>query len=186
MEIVLIRHGKPRSATNTRVNAADYVKWIRAYNFSDVADNSRPVAINPKYHEYFLVCSDLTRAIHSTKLYTQRGPDLVSSLFREMEIPRYKLPLTLNPMTWVYLCRGLWMLGFNGPFESYVEAKNRAQKATDELIQLAQKHERLVLFGHGFTNLHIRKQLIARGWALHNKSNGYWGESRLTSQSGQS
>lgn len=181
LEIILIRHGKPQSAHNDKVNAIDYLKWIRAYDLSKVADTSRPEEIQTELGSYYLISSDLARAIHSTELYTQRSPDLISSLFKEMDIPRYKLPFTLRPMTWVYLCRALWMLGIKGPFESYKAAKQRAQLATEQLIEIAGKEDKLVLFGHGFMNLHIRKQLLATGWEMKCKSNGYWGVSHMVS-----
>lgn len=180
MEIILIRHGKPRSASASKVNAKDYRDWITAYDNSDVADDSRPGTIAAELKEHYLISSDLKRAIHSCQIYTERLPDVISPLYREMDIPWYKLPLILKPMTWVYLCRGLWMLGLSGPFESYKQAKLRSEAATGELVNIAQHHGTLVLFGHGFSNLHIRKQLVARGWTVHCKSNDYWGVSRLS------
>ena len=79
-----------------------------------------------------------------------------------MEIPRYKLPLRLKAWTWVYLCRVLWMLGLKGSFESYKLAKLRAELAADKLIELAIQNNKVVLFGHGYMNLHIRKALILK------------------------
>ena len=181
MQITLIRHGKPSSATSSAVNAVDYLKWIRRYNLSDVSASSRPKQINKQLERHYLVSSDFNRAIHSTKIYTGRPPDTISRLYREMEIPRYKLPFKFAPMTWVYLCRILWMLGLTGPFESYRLAKRRADKAAQTLIELANKHGSLVLFGHGYMNLHIRRVLIKQGWLLHCKSNRYWGLSSLKS-----
>ncbi|MGJ8694004.1 MAG: hypothetical protein ACSHW0_16160 [Thalassotalea sp.] len=137
MEIVLIRHGKPTSADNTVLNATDYTKWIRRYNFSDVAANSRPenkAAIN---QSFYVVASDFTRATHSAKIVTGHAPNETAKLFREMEIPRYKLPFKLKAFTWVYLCRVLWMCGLKGRFESFRTAKIRAELAAEQLITLA-------------------------------------------------
>ncbi len=179
MEIILIRHGKPTSATNPVINSCEYTKWVRRYNFSDVAKNSRPESINEQYKSFHIVSSDLKRAIHSANLYIGKEPEEVSELYREMEIPRYKLPYKLKAMTWVYLCRALWMLGIKGPFESYRSAKFRAELASEQLIQLAKKKENVVLFGHGYMNLHIRKALIRKGWSLNCKDNTFWGISSL-------
>jgi len=179
MEIVLIRHGKPTSAKNTVLNACEYTRWIRRYNFSDVSDKSRPEVINNNLESYFLVSSDFNRAIHSTQIYTGREPDLISSIYKEMEIPRYKLPFRLKAMTWVYLCRVLWMLGLKGSFESYPLAKQRSELAAEQLVNLAKEKGNIVLFGHGYMNLHIRKVLIRKGWSLNCKSNSYWGLSSL-------
>lgn len=179
MKIVLVRHGKPTSADNQVVDAVNFTKWVRRYNFSDVADNSRPEIISNKYKSYYIVSSDFVRAIHSASIYTEKSPEVISRLYREMEIPRYKLPFKLRAMTWVYLNRVLWMLGLKGSFESYSQAKIRAELAADSLIKLAEDKGDVILFGHGYLNLHIRKVLIKKGWRLNAKSNDYWGVSSL-------
>lgn len=183
MEIILIRHGKPTSANNPIVNASEYTKWIRRYNFSDVADNSRPESINANYTSLYTISSDLKRAIHSANIYVSRNPEEINRLYREMDIPRYKLPFQLTAWHWVYLCRVLWMFGFRGPFESFKQAKQRANIAAIELIETAKNQDRVVLFGHGFMNRYIRKSLIQKGWTLTSKSNDYWGITHLKIES---
>jgi len=179
MEIILIRHGKPTSLDNPVVNASEYIKWIRRYNLSNVSDNSRPEFVNTELKSFYLISSHLNRAIHSAEIYTGRKPDHISPLFKEIEIPRYKLPLKFKAMTWVYLCRVLWLLGLKGSFESYPSAKIRAELAAEQLIELAKENGKIVLFGHGYMNIHIRKKLIHKGWSLNCKSNSFWGLSKL-------
>lgn len=180
MEIVLIRHGKPTSASNPSINASEYVHWIRQYNLSDVAQDSRPEYINEQYQSFYLVSSDFKRAIHSANIYLGKTPQTIDKLFREMEIPRYKIPLQLKAWSWVYLSRFLWIIGYKGPFESFRQAKIRADNATLKLIELAKNHDRVILFGHGFMNRYIRKSLIKKGWVLTTKDNAYWGITNLT------
>jgi broad specificity phosphatase PhoE len=180
MEIVLIRHGKPTSATNARLSASEFTHWIRSYNASDVAQNSRPVtSLQENYDSHYIISSNLKRAIHSTVIYTGKQPHETFSIFREMEIPRYKFPFRLKAWTWVYLNRVLWMLGLRGSFESYHQAKQRAEQASIALIALAEHKGKVVVFGHGYMNLHIRKSLVQKGWILNNKSNAYWGVTSL-------
>ena len=93
MKIILVRHGKPTSADNSVLSASEYTKWVRRYNFSDISKHSRPDVINELLSAYYLVASNFKRAIHSTEIYTGKQPDLISSVFREMDIPRYKLCL---------------------------------------------------------------------------------------------
>jgi hypothetical protein len=100
-------------------------------------------------------------------------------LFREMEIPRYKFPFRLKAWTWVYLSRALWILGLKGSFESYKQAKVRAELAAIKLTELANEKGKVVVFGHGYMNLHIRKSLVKKGWQLNNKSNNFWGVTSL-------
>ena len=179
MEIILIRHGKPTSADNPIVDACEYTKWIRRYNSSDVSKNSRPENINDKYKSFYVVSSDLKRAIHSANIYVEKAPEEIDRLYREMEIPRYKLPFQLKAWNWVYFSRFLWMLGRKGSFESFNQAKKRAEVAAVKLIEIAQNQENVLLFGHGFMNRYIRKSLIQKGWVLNSKSNSYWGITSL-------
>lgn len=179
MEIILIRHGKPTSADNPIVNACEYRKWIRRYNYSNVAKNSRPESINIQYKSFYTLSSDLKRAIHSANIYVGKYPEEINKLYREMEIPRYKLPFQLKAWNWVYLSRLLWMLGVKGSFESFNEAKLRAEIATTQLIEVAKSQDKIVLFGHGYMNRYIRKSLIQKGWVLNSKSNSYWGITSL-------
>ncbi len=180
MEIILIRHGKPSSADSPALNASEYTQWVRQYNFSGVSQKSRPDTINKKLKSYYLVSSHFNRAIESAEIYTGRSPDKISTLFKEMDIPRYKLPFKFKAMTWVYLCRVLWMLGLKGRFESYASARKRAEVAAEQLVELSQQNGDLVLFGHGYMNLHIRRSLRKKGWRINSKSNDFWGLSSLT------
>jgi len=182
MEIILIRHGKPTSAINSVLTAAEFTTWVRHYNFSDVSKSSRPNEKLPGNKDFaYVVSSDLKRAIHSTEIYTAKSPQETFRLFREMEIPRYKIPFRLKAWTWVYLNRALWMLGLKGSFESYKQAKHRAELAASKLVELANEKNEVVLFGHGYMNLHIRRSLVKQGWLLSCKSNDFWGVTRLTS-----
>jgi len=179
MEIVLIRHGKPTSANNPTVSAGEYTQWIRRYNLSGVAPNSRPNCIKERYQSFNAISSDLKRAIHSANIYLDKPPEYISQLYREMEIPKYKIPLKLKAWNWVYLSRLLWIFGCKGSFESYNQAKQRAEIAASQLIEAAKRHDKVILFGHGYMNLHIRRVLIRQGWMLNTKDNAYWGITSL-------
>jgi broad specificity phosphatase PhoE len=180
MEIILIRHGKPESATNQSCTAEQFHQWVKRYKHAPIDKNSSPNREQMKHFEGFhLISSALPRAKSSALIAFNRTPQQSYAWFNEMDIPRYKLPLRLNAWTWVYLCRALWTLGVKGKFESYKEAKQRAQSATSELEALAREHKTLVAVGHGYMNLHIRRYLKKRGWTVTEKSNQYWGVSKL-------
>ncbi|MBU2978750.1 phosphoglycerate mutase family protein [Alteromonas sp. C1M14] len=178
MRIILVRHGRPEKSDNKRVNSAGFANWVRNYNHSLVADDSRPITpLAADYGDYFTVSSDLPRAIHSSWVALNKYPDLQSDLFREMDIPRFKLPFTMGSWSWVYLNRALWMLGKKGRFESYLEARVRAKTAAMELIKIAQREERVIVFAHGYLNLHMRKHFRKKGFKQMTKSSDYWGVS---------
>ncbi len=73
MEIILIRHGKPAVQYDAIIGASAYVKWIRQYHFSKVAEYSRPKAIDRQICSYYLVSSDLTLTYNSIiNIYQKR------------------------------------------------------------------------------------------------------------------
>lgn len=187
MEIILVRHGKPKSAVSRKVNAAGFAQWVRQYQQSLVCDHSRPDDnFATRYRAHYRVASDLPRAQNSCVIASGQEAQQVCRLFREMDIPRYKLPFQINTWSWVYLNRLLWILGKRGRFESYREAKVRARQATAKLVSLAEQHEKVVLFAHGYLNLHIRRYLRQLGWRLITSSNQYWGVSKLIWQPSES
>lgn len=180
MEIMLIRHGKPISATNEKCNARQFHQWVKRYKHAAIDENSQPNWSQLYgYENCHIISSALPRAKASTMIAFNCKPKATYRWLNEMDIPRYPLPFTLNAWTWVYLNRALWMLGAKGKFESYKEAKQRAQSATCELEALARKHKTLIAVGHGYMNLHIRRYLKKRGWTVAEKSNQYWGVSKL-------
>ncbi|WP_395342270.1 hypothetical protein PN836_000545 [Ningiella sp. W23] len=69
MEIVLVRHGKPASASNQKLNAAGFANWVRNYNHALVSDSSRPnTHLRERFDGFYVVSSDLPRAIDSAKI----------------------------------------------------------------------------------------------------------------------
>jgi broad specificity phosphatase PhoE len=180
MEIVLIRHGRPVAATYPRVNASEFGAWVRAYNHSGVATDSRPPAsLAPSIRSHYVVSSTLKRAVESTQICLGQEPRERLTLLRELEIPRYKLPFNIKASSWLYLNRILWTFGLKGPFESYSDAKKRAEAASLHLVKLAKQHEKLVIFSHGYLNFYMRRCLVRQGWQLKAKSSQYWGVTRL-------
>lgn len=180
LEIVLIRHGKPIAATNPSVNAVGYAKWVKQYQVSGVAASSQPdPSIKRRFSDHYVVSSNLNRAIESAQISLGITPKQQLKLLREMDIPRYRIPLTLKTRTWLHLSRVLWVLGIPGAFESHKVAKNRAKLAVEALIQLAKQHNNIVIFSHGYLNFYLRRYLSRAGWQVKEKSNQYWGVSRL-------
>lgn len=173
-EVVFIRHGKPLSAHNEKVNAAEYASWVRNYNKSSLDPASQPkqkiditgsyIAVSP------LLRAKLTAAQYGVTSIDEELPEL-----REMDIPYYKLPFILRSWHWVLLSRALWFMGTKGRFESFKFAKKRVEKLSLHIDKLSEKHPKVVLFGHGMTNFYTRKALIKNGWQLKQKDSDFWG-----------
>lgn len=180
-EIVLIRHGEPEGARNPWVSAGGFAQWVRRYDHSRLRGDSRPstqlfeLAQAPAW----LVSSPLPRARHSAQLACEREPDEVLPWLAEMQIPRYRLPGRWPAYLWLYLNRGLWLLGKPGRFESWRRARGRAALAALSLHESALMHGRVLAFGHVMINAAIARHLRRLGWIGPARHTGYWGVLRL-------
>ena len=99
-------------------------------------------------------------------------------LFRETELPT---PLTklyglkLNSNIWAVILRCLWFCGYSRGCESFSNAKNRAEKASELLVEYAKEHTSVVLVGHGFFNILIARELQKAGWKGKKKTSAkHW------------
>lgn len=183
MKITLVRHGKPETSENPKVGAVGFAKWVRAYNHSLVHVNSQPSkALCKKVNDSYTISSDLNRAKHSAELCTGRVPDLVLKELREMDIPRLKLPFSTSVGNWLIISRVLWLLGISGRGESFKVARQRVLSVVDLLLEQAQKNGDITVFGHGFTNRFVAKELKCRGWHIQRQSKGFWGATELVNR----
>lgn len=178
-EVVFIRHGKPLSAHNDKVNAAGYAKWVKDYDKSELDPASLPRE-KANLEESYVIVSPLLRARLSAKQYGVLHTDETCQNLKEMDIPFYNIPLKLKAWHWVLLSRTLWFAGLKGDFESFIQAKKRTVNLAQHIQTLSEEHNRIVLFGHGMTNYFTRKQLVKNGWHLQNKSGDFWGITTLT------
>ncbi|WP_416829228.1 histidine phosphatase family protein [Ectobacillus polymachus] len=169
MEISLIRHGKSKHIDNNRVTCKEFKDWIKKYDDSGVLEESSyPLATVEKLETSKLVItSDLKRTTETVRLLNPNVKAISSPLFRETElpVPSTKLwNLKLKPSIWAVILRCLWFSGYAKQCESLSNAKQRAKKAAEELVNYAKEHESVALVGHGFINMLIAKELQGRGW----------------------
>lgn len=163
------------------VNSAGFASWVRTYDKSRVSQDSVPEGNwRAAFMNFLVVSSHLPRSIHSAEISLGRRPDLLLRDLREMEMPRFKLPLRMPAYSWLTLNRSLWMMGLKGRCESFRDAKRRASRASEELQRLAQAHGRVVVFGHSMMNTYIAEGLLAMGWQGSAQPTPYWGVMHLT------
>lgn len=179
MEIILIRHGKPTAAINPKLSSDGFKRWVRNYNVSLVDPESfYPPELADYLFGYYVVTSQLPRAIDSAKICIKKQPDLTLAELNEMAIPTFTLPIALpfklRAYTWLLISRLCWLAGFNGQVESYKAAKIRAKTSAVYLNALAAQHEHVVAFGHGMMNKTIAKELSKLGWGSATQGKAYW------------
>ena len=175
MEIILLRHGKPSVEINGHVSACEFKQLVKEYTQSGIQDHP-PIDLKDQFNSHYVVCSHLERSLQSAKHLGMPEVHLTDELFAETDIPHFdqfifKLPI----LAWLISLRIMWLLGFSKNGESFKEAKNRAKLASNKLIALAQKNEKVILVGHGLMNRLIAKQLRLNNWqGPKSPGKNYW------------
>lgn len=168
MEIIILRHGKPNIPSLTKISPFAFSEWVKSYNESGLCSSSKPslAAIEMANKSKVVVCSELPRSIQSAKALNVKEIRLQSSLFNEAGLPISSLKFPcLSPKVWAVIFRILWFFGYSNNSESYKEAKIRARKAVNKLIELAGLESSVLYIGHGVYNRMIANELKSRGWS---------------------
>jgi len=164
MKIVLVRHGQPTVPLKGFYNAAEIKQTVIAYQNSVIQDVP-PQQLYELFNDYYVVCSDLPRSVHSAEKIGFERVNYQDGVFSEAELPHFdqgkiRLPVTV----WITLLRLLWLFGFKKNGESFKRAKKRANIAAAKLVTLATEHKNIILIGHGFMNWLIAKELTLLDW----------------------
>lgn len=164
MEIVLLRHGKPRVDLKGYLSVKEIKQLVEDYAQSGIQDTPDNKLKN-KFSDHFVICSNLARSMESAKELGLNNIHLSDVLFKEADLPHFdnnflKLPVA----AWVVLLRVLWLFGFKKNGESFLRAKERSKYAAEKLIALSQHNEKIIVVGHGLMNRLIGKQLQKKGW----------------------
>lgn len=178
MEIVLLRHGKPKIETRDNVTASDFGQWVHAYNRTGI-DNTHapsPITIAKAKACSAVVCSHLPRSIESAKALGVENIEMQDSLFRECDMPYADWTfLQLPVLWWSVVFRVLQILGHSANAESFREARERANLCALRLSELAKKHESVLFVGHGSLNWLVSRKLQRMGWVgPKSVGHGYW------------
>lgn len=155
-------------------------EWVRKYDEGGVfEEKSYPLDTLEKVSTAnIVITSDLKRSIDSAKLLNPKLKRISSSLYREAELPapsRKLWGLKLKPSLWAVILRCMWFTGYANGCESLSSAKQRANKAADELVEYAQRYSSVAFIGHGFINRLIAKELQKIGWKGKRKNDSkHW------------
>lgn len=181
MEIVLLRHGKPKVDLSGYLSTKELKQLVAAYNESKIQDLPSE-KLKTSYKNYYVICSNLPRSIDSAKKLSLNNIHVSDELYREADIPYFeKINLILPVTFWVILLRIMWLFGFSNNGESFSQAKNRSKYAAENLMQLAQEQKKIIVVGHGLMNRLIGKQLKKKGWQAREKlGKSYWEQHKYT------
>ena len=169
MNIILLRHGVVDIKEDKPLDSQEFKKWVLEYDSCSIKneDYIKPdIFALPQY----IVCSSLKRTKETIEMFGEKVA-YSDALFNEAKIPTPEWRgLRLKPKVWLVMLRITWLFGYTKNCESYDQARQRAKKATIKLIELAQKHDNILLCGHGVFNRLIRKELLVENWKLIKKS----------------
>lgn len=179
MRICLIRHGEPLlPQLPDRIRAREFPACMEIYDASGIRTDSRPARqYKQELAEYStIICSDLPRSIESALQFCDQQDLTVSPEFREVEQGYLSIPwLSLSPQHWAKIFILLWLLGAFRYKYTFRQARKRAQRCAQKLIELAQSKGAVMLVGHGFMNTYIARELRAMGWSGPKQpGKGYW------------
>jgi len=178
MKIILIRHAEVDIDKNTFTYASELKKWLEIYDHAEIkkALVSKDEILTLLNQSNTIFCSKLKRSLNSVALYG-KSPHETDELFNEAGLPfanwgGVKLPLSL----WAVVFRVMWLFGYEKNGESLKDAKVRAKKGADRLIEACDENGTVTLLGHGLMNRLIGKELVKRGWKPQDKmGSSNWG-----------
>ena len=181
MEIILLRHGKPKVDLAGNFNAVQLKQLVVDYHESGIKDFA-PAELKNQFHSHYVVCSHLERSTQSAR---NIGFDKISysdELFSETKIPHFdRTPFKLPVIMWVIMLRLFWLFGFSQNGESFSRAKLRARQAASKLIEIAEENNNVILVGHGLMNRLIANNLRQRGWqGSLSPGKKYWSYGKYT------
>lgn len=178
MQIVLMRHGKPKIDTHLRLSAAEFGIWVEKYNTAGIDTDYPPPrqAIDQAGLCRFAVCSNLARSQESAVALGVERIGIESPMFREMDMPHaaWRFP-RFSLSAWSVFFRLAWAFGYSGHGESFKAAKDRARRCAEHLANLSSTHGTVLFVGHGSLNWFIAKYLKRMGWLCSEKPpRRYW------------
>jgi len=123
-----------------------------------------------------VMCSQFIRSHASAKLLNIPAVTYSDSIFNEAGLPiaHWMFP-PLSVRIWTILFRLLWLMGYFENSESLNQARGRATRATDKLIELVARHNSIVFIGRAIINRMIANRLREQKWSGPKKTNStYW------------
>jgi len=165
--IVLARHGRPEWSDTTLITGRELGEWVRGRDAAPIdPEHTPPPELRRIAREAGgFAASPLPRSLQSLHLLVPDAIPFVDPVFREVEVPgSLPLPLPLPAQMYSKISRIAWYAGWSPGVESFAEARARAGKAAETLIEIAPASGTLLLVGHGIINGLIGLALRKLGW----------------------
>ena len=174
-----MRHGKPTVSLQEKISGNQFRSFVERYNAAKITSNSKPsgYTLNLIQDAKFIFTSDLARTIDSARILDHHIQPISKTIFRELNCwLHFPTDIKLSAFTWVIISRILWEIGYHQDCESPKQARQRAKKATELLIEQHQCTGSVLLIAHGGINILIATHLRKMGWrGPRNPDGSHWG-----------
>lgn len=177
--ILIGRHGKPALSRKIYLSSNEYRLWWQKYDEGTISPNQKVPRklLNAVSRCAKIVASPLPRALDTAKAVAGEREIEVDEIFVEAPLPPPPLPdfFKIRPKFWGFIARCTWYIGFHGDSESHDEAKIRAGKAANKLVEIAQSEGSVALLAHGWFNRMMRPYLKAQGYiCVYDGGDWHW------------
>lgn len=183
--IVLARHGEPALSRRVKLNAAGYRDWWARYEEGGLLEGQTPPDLLKRIARdaHVILASTRRRSIETARAVAGDKSVVQDAQFIEAPLPPPNLPswLTFSPRTWGVIAR-FWWWAFNHHEgqETRDEARVRARRAAQGLIEMAGDGRDVLLLAHGYFNHMISLELKRLGWrCVKDQGFRYWSVRRF-------
>lgn len=150
IRITLLRHGRPAFELKGNVRGKDLGVIAKSYDLSGIVGTPPRETVTAVQGNHVVVCSHLVRSFESAKALGCSEVHVKDQLFCETIIPHFGSGSVRVPVgVWIVVLRLLWLFGFSRNGESLNDARRRARKAAERLIELAEEHRMSCLLAMG-------------------------------------
>jgi broad specificity phosphatase PhoE len=182
-KITFIRHAKVDMDSSIPMTSKMLKRWEEAYNNAPIIqDLPEDQALYQVFDEVDYILSSTLKRSHDSVALLDRSIDESNVLFNEAQVPALEGTfIKLKPTSWLVLFRLFSLVGFGRWAMTLKETKSQAKEASEILLKLSEKHDNIILLGHGVMNWLITKELGTVGWESKGKSEHHnWGITSLT------
>lgn len=186
LHIFLIRHQRPAVSKKGWLSRHQASQFLIDYDACDIEQLlNKPTGL-PFESITKVYCSSLPRAKQTARaIFGPQAQLLEDVTFNEFQRQVFQLPLLKFPVKfWLFGARVLWLLGVNNKgIETFRQARMRARKAAQRLVEHVETEGKVVLVAHGFLSIFIRRALKKMGWRIvRHDGGGFLGVTELVKE----
>lgn len=183
--IILTRHGEPALSRRCRLTSAEYRAWWAEYEEGGLLGGQNPPAC-------LLEAAETARIFHSTRRRAAETARAVAgerevvadAIFIEAPLPPPRFPdwIRFSPRMWGVIARFWWWMfdHHDEGEETRDQAKERARRAAQVLVEHAERGEDVLVLAHGFFNGMVGVELGKLGWrCVRDQGFRYWSARRF-------